>query len=225
MTESRRFRGTSGRWCGPLCSENELKSVCALLARPRAGGAFVLRGEAGVGKSALLSEVVFAGQRADVRVLATAGVSLQMQQPFAGLSHLMRSVLNDPALPDRHLDARDTCCRRSGARTCGSGTRSAWRTRFLRCCRVRGGLEHETGDISPDAPSKCRRRSYPMWSLPARQLLQPGVATGAHSMTTPSTSPWPSWPGRRWERFRPTPTHRGVPLPVSAPVGGVAGPR
>lgn len=85
--------------------ENELKSVCALLARPRAGGALVLRGEAGAGKSALLSEVISAGQRADVRVLATAGVSLQMQQPFAGLSHLMRSVLNDPALPDRHLDA------------------------------------------------------------------------------------------------------------------------
>ena len=88
--------------------ENELKSVCALLARPRAGGALVLRGEAGAGKSALLSEVISAGQRADVRVLATAGVSLQMQQPFAGLSHLMRSVLNDPALPDRHLDAWDT---------------------------------------------------------------------------------------------------------------------
>ena len=86
---------------------DELKSVCALLARPETGGALVLRGEAGVGKSALLNEVISAGQRADVRVLATAGVSLQMQQPFAGLSHLMRSVLNDPALPDRHPDAWD----------------------------------------------------------------------------------------------------------------------
>ena len=68
----------------------------------------MLRGEAGVGKSALLNEVIAAGRRADVRVLATAGVSLQMQQPFAGLSHLMRSVLNDPALPDRRTDAWDT---------------------------------------------------------------------------------------------------------------------
>ena len=49
-----------------LARENELKSICALLARPRAGGALVLRGEAGVGKSALLSEVISAGQRAGV---------------------------------------------------------------------------------------------------------------------------------------------------------------
>ena len=68
----------------------------------------MLRGEAGVGKSALLNEVIAVGRRADLRVLATAGVSLQMQQPFAGLSHLMRSVLNDPALPDGRTDAWDT---------------------------------------------------------------------------------------------------------------------
>lgn len=30
-----------------------------------------------------------------------------------------------------------------------------------------------------------------------RPPSSPAVATGAHSMTTPSTSPWPSWPGRR----------------------------
>ena len=88
--------------------ENELKSVCALLAPPRIGGALVLRGEAGVGKSALLNEVISAGKRAGVRILSTAGVSSQMQQPFAGLSHLMRSVLNDPALPDGYADAWDT---------------------------------------------------------------------------------------------------------------------
>jgi pimeloyl-ACP methyl ester carboxylesterase len=53
----------------------------------------------------------------------------------------------------------------------------------------------------------------------------PAVATGAHLMTTPSTSPWPSWPGRR----SGTPPSRGrlprSPLPVSAPAGGVDGPR
>jgi putative ribosome biogenesis GTPase RsgA len=68
--------------------ENEVKSVCALLAGRGTGGALVLRGEAGVGKSALLNEVISAGQRTDVRVLATAGVSLQMQQPFAGLASI-----------------------------------------------------------------------------------------------------------------------------------------
>ena len=88
--------------------ENELKAVCALLAPPRIGGALVLRGEAGVGKSALLNEVISAGKRAGVRILSTAGVSSQMQQPFAGLSHLMRSVLKDPTLPDGYADAWDT---------------------------------------------------------------------------------------------------------------------
>jgi hypothetical protein len=88
--------------------ENELESVCALLAPPRIGGALVLRGKAGVGKSALLNEVISAGKRAGVRILSTAGVSSQMQQPFAGLSHLMRSVLTDPTLPDGYADAWDT---------------------------------------------------------------------------------------------------------------------
>ena len=41
--------------------ENELESVCALLGRPGTGGALVLRGEAGVGKSTLLNEVISAG--------------------------------------------------------------------------------------------------------------------------------------------------------------------
>jgi hypothetical protein len=68
----------------------------------------VLRGEAGVGKSALLNEVISAGKRSDLRVLTTAGVSLQMQQAYAGLAHLMRSVLNDPALPDDYQDAWET---------------------------------------------------------------------------------------------------------------------
>ena len=88
--------------------ENELKSVCALLAPPGIGGALVLRGEAGVGKSALLNEAISAGKRAGLRILSTAGVSSQMQRPFAGLSHLMRSVVNDPALPDSYTDAWDT---------------------------------------------------------------------------------------------------------------------
>ena len=88
--------------------ENELESVCALLGRPGTGGALVLRGEAGVGKSTLLNEVISAGKRSDLRVLTTAGVSLQMQQAYAGLAHLMRSVLNDPGLPDDYMDAWDT---------------------------------------------------------------------------------------------------------------------
>jgi pimeloyl-ACP methyl ester carboxylesterase len=63
--------------------DNELRSVYDLVARSGTGGALVLRGEAGVGKTALLNEIISASRRADIRVLSTAGVSLQMQQPFA----------------------------------------------------------------------------------------------------------------------------------------------
>ena len=86
--------------------ENELESACALLAQePGTTRALVLRGEAGVGKSAVLNEVISAGRRAGFRILSTAGVSSQLQRPFAGLSHLLRPVLNDPAPPDGYADA------------------------------------------------------------------------------------------------------------------------
>ncbi len=62
----------------------------------------------GVGKSTLLNEVISAGKRSELRVLTTAGVSLQMQQAYAGLAHLLRSVLNDPAQPDDYTDSWDT---------------------------------------------------------------------------------------------------------------------
>jgi DNA-binding CsgD family transcriptional regulator len=88
--------------------ENELRSVYDLVARSGTGGALVLRGAAGVGKTALLNEIISASRRADIRVLSTAGISLQMQQPFAGLAHLMRSVLNDPELVGRNPAAWDT---------------------------------------------------------------------------------------------------------------------
>jgi len=88
--------------------QSELKSISALFSRGGMGGALVLRGEAGVGKTALLNEAMSAAERDDVRVLSTAGVSLRMQQPFAGLSHLMRSVLNDRDLTEGDPAAWDT---------------------------------------------------------------------------------------------------------------------
>jgi DNA-binding CsgD family transcriptional regulator len=87
--------------------ESELDAVSALVGRPGAGGALVLRGEAGVGKSALLDAAISNARRSHVRVLTTAGVSLQMQQPFAALSHLTRPLLDDPRLPDQDQEARE----------------------------------------------------------------------------------------------------------------------
>ena len=87
--------------------ESELDAVNAVLGRPGTGGALVLRGEAGVGKSALLDEAISTARRSDVRILTTAGVSLQMQQPFAALSHLTRPLLDDPHLANRNRETRE----------------------------------------------------------------------------------------------------------------------
>jgi DNA-binding CsgD family transcriptional regulator len=65
----------------------------ALLARMRGGksGVLVVRGEAGVGKTALLEYAV--ESRSDVRVLRTVGVQSEMELAFAALHHLCAPML------------------------------------------------------------------------------------------------------------------------------------
>ena len=68
------------------------------------GGALVLRGEAGIGKSALLAE---AGRRAagrEMRVLTAEGVQSEAHLSFAGLHQLLRPLLAGvDALPLRSM--------------------------------------------------------------------------------------------------------------------------
>ncbi|MGK5551732.1 helix-turn-helix transcriptional regulator [Actinomadura kijaniata] len=81
--------------------ERELARLGGLLADARRGrsGALVVRGEAGIGKSALLERVA-ALARDDVRVLRGAGVEPEMELPFAGLHLLLHGALNGvDALP------------------------------------------------------------------------------------------------------------------------------
>jgi DNA-binding CsgD family transcriptional regulator len=60
-----------------------------------AGGAIVVRGEAGIGKSALLREAGRLATAAGLRVLTTAGVESETQVAFSGLDQLMRPVLGE----------------------------------------------------------------------------------------------------------------------------------
>jgi DNA-binding CsgD family transcriptional regulator len=60
-------------------------------ARESRSGVLVLRGESGVGKSALLEEA--REQAADMRVLSSRGVESEAQLPFAALHQLLRPVL------------------------------------------------------------------------------------------------------------------------------------
>ncbi|MGW4411307.1 AAA family ATPase [Nonomuraea sp. NPDC004702] len=74
--------------------DKELGEVTRLLERARAGqsGVLVLRGEAGIGKSALLDELV--RQAREVRVLRATAVEAETSLPFAGLQMVLRPVLD-----------------------------------------------------------------------------------------------------------------------------------
>ncbi|MDA0185389.1 AAA family ATPase [Solirubrobacter phytolaccae] len=85
---------------------SERQTLERLLEGARAGqsGALVLRGEAGVGKTALLHHAV--GTAAGFRVLQVAGVESEMELPFAGLHQLCGPLLDElDALPAPQQEA------------------------------------------------------------------------------------------------------------------------
>ncbi|WAC94144.1 helix-turn-helix transcriptional regulator [Mycobacterium sp. Aquia_213] len=86
--------------------ERECAQVDELLAaaRERRSQALVVRGEAGVGKSALLD---YAARRAsDLQVLRTSGIQTESQLPFAAVHNLLLPVLDRcDAIPERQQAA------------------------------------------------------------------------------------------------------------------------
>jgi DNA-binding CsgD family transcriptional regulator len=71
-----------------------------------AGGALLLRGEAGIGKTALLGAARDAAVRQGARALSAVGVQSEASVPFAGLHQLLRPVLDRaPALIPRQRQA------------------------------------------------------------------------------------------------------------------------
>jgi DNA-binding CsgD family transcriptional regulator len=89
--------------------EQELHHLTAALTDARAGRGrvVVLRGEPGVGKSALLSETVAAAT--DMTVLRTRGVEAEVDLPFAALHRLLRPALHHiDRLPAPQADALRT---------------------------------------------------------------------------------------------------------------------
>src|SRR6185437_1551787 len=105
--------------CGETGMRTRLESVPALLdrqlertaleellddVRSGHGRALVLRGEAGVGKTALLEYTVNAA--ADMRVARAAGVESEMELAFAGLHLLFMPLLDQlESLPGPQRDA------------------------------------------------------------------------------------------------------------------------
>jgi len=89
-----------------LCRQDACARVDILLAHARAGrsGALLVRGDAGIGKSALLR---FAHERAgDLLVLRARGIETESEIPFSGLADLFRPVLGRlDRIPSAQADA------------------------------------------------------------------------------------------------------------------------
>ena len=91
---------------GLLGRSSECEALERLLAAVRAGGSevLVLRGEAGVGKTALLEHLV--ARAPDCRVARAAGVESEMELPFAGLHQLCAPLFDRlDTLPAPQRDA------------------------------------------------------------------------------------------------------------------------
>src|SRR5882757_117873 len=70
------------------------------------GGALLVRGEAGIGKSALLAEVGALTTSPSMRVLTAVGVESEQHLPYAGLHQLLHPVrAGIDALPGPQRDA------------------------------------------------------------------------------------------------------------------------
>jgi DNA-binding CsgD family transcriptional regulator len=87
--------------------EPEIAATTTLLdAVKEQGGALLLRGEPGIGKSALLEYGATLARDRGMRVLTAAGVQSETNLPFTGLYELLRPILKRAeALPGLHYDA------------------------------------------------------------------------------------------------------------------------
>lgn len=90
----------------PLGRQDEIRRLGALLdeARQGRGGALVLRGEPGIGKSALLEHL--RRSASGFRTLGASGAEFEMELPFAALHQLLAPVTDGlAALPGPHRTA------------------------------------------------------------------------------------------------------------------------
>src|SRR4029077_8336164 len=98
------MNGASPVDAGPELIEREQESAVldALVDRLRdGGGAIVVRGEAGIGKSALLQRIRRRAVAQGARPLVTVGVESEAESAFAGLHQLLRPVIGAVAhLPE-----------------------------------------------------------------------------------------------------------------------------
>ncbi|WP_052424091.1 ATP-binding protein [Nonomuraea candida] len=98
--------------------EREVAAIDAVLARsPEQGDALIVRGPAGIGKTALLEAAMAGARGRGMTVMSTAGVEGEAHLPFAGLHLLLLPLLDAVAkLPPRQREALDSAFGRGQAR-------------------------------------------------------------------------------------------------------------
>src|SRR5215469_6976891 len=163
--------------------DHELGLLTGLLSRD-AGGALVVRGEPGIGKSALLAAVIARAREQGIRVLTAVGVQSEARLAFAGLHQLLRPVLQRAAL--------------LGAWSSRSSSTAvlvppAWRS-------TRPRPKACVSCPSPCRCSACPRRVTPLVTA-ERSLLGPGssiVSSRTHSAgrTPPPCATVTTFPGQ-----------------------------
>ena len=99
-----------------LGRESELRALTERIDSARdQGSALVVRGEAGIGKSSLLTAAKAHAVERGYRILTTAGVQSETHLPFAGLHQLLRPVLSEvDALPQAQRNAMLRAAREAG---------------------------------------------------------------------------------------------------------------
>ncbi|WP_051653516.1 ATP-binding protein, partial [Kitasatospora cheerisanensis] len=90
----------SGRRVTAMVGRAEEQAELAAFVTSAAGRALVLRGEAGVGKSALLGHAAAVAEREGSTVVRAAGVEVESGLPYAGLHHLLHPLLGEVARLD-----------------------------------------------------------------------------------------------------------------------------
>jgi DNA-binding CsgD family transcriptional regulator/tetratricopeptide (TPR) repeat protein len=92
---------------GLLDRASERAIVHALLdGIPQIGGALLIHGEAGIGKSVLVAEATGRARASGFRVITATGIQSEADLPFAGLHQLLRPIRWDTdATPSRQRDA------------------------------------------------------------------------------------------------------------------------
>ena len=143
-----------GSWTGPTSAPRSTAAGgCA-----RGGSAvLVLRGEAGIGKTALLGHV--ARQASGFRVVQVAGVEAEMELPYAGLHQLCTRMLD-------RLDALPTPQRDALSVALGLCVRGASRPVPVRAGRARPAVRRGRGTAAALSRRRC---------AVARRSLVPGA--------------------------------------------------